>query len=505
MYFLYPSLLSLLLFPFIYFILSFQKQTHSIESIFSQAMLKKLNPNYNNEHQLLRYRLYLMVLTLFIFALARPVEEHSSLQSRSPNTTVIVALDVSASMHKKDVYPSRLQLATEKLREIVSSASNMKIAILLYAENTYVLYPFTKDLTALSFLLKNFKIKKKFSKSTNIFSLLEASNKLFKKQKNRTILLLSDGGEEVQRDQELHYLLNSNIKLFSICTAERTNHSLQQLSRKSGGAYRDFTWGNQDIDSILEEIKQKSIITDMQTYRYKNFNELFVYPLSLAIVLLFFSFYSLSNFLPLFVLFISLYSPLLKAGVFDFYTLHTIDTAYKNKEYAKALKGYKTLKQTTKILYNTAHILYKQKKYKQAVVFYKKALKRNNPLNADIYYNIATSYLQLDKLQTAKKYYLLSLKLQNSKETQENLHVVNFLLKKRKKLLSKKNIIIKFKNRLLKTDQFIPKSSNYTIHLNKLIMSDEERWIRLLSQTQISLPLQKIPTSRRSIDANTED
>ena len=505
MYFLYPFLLSLLLLPFIYFLLSFKKQTHSLESIFSQNMLKKLNPHYNTEHHLLRYRLYLMVLTLFIFALARPVLEQSLLQSKSLNTTAIVAIDVSASMHKKDVYPSRLQLATEKLREVISNASNMKIAVLLYAENSYMLYPFTDDLNALSFLLKDFKITKQFSKSTNIFSLLEASKKLFKEQKNASIILLSDGGKEVQRTKELQYLLKNHIELFSICIADKTNNSLQQLSIKSGGAYRDFSWGNQDIKSILEEIKQKSVISSMQTYKYKNFDELFVYPLALAIILLFFSFYSLASFLPLFLLFISLYSPTLKADILDFYTLHTIDTAYKNQEYDKALKGYKTLRQTKKVLYNTAHILYKQKQYKQAVAFYKKALKKNNPLNAAIYYNIANSYIQLDKLQTAKKYYLLSLKLQNSKETQENLSMVDFLLKKRKKLLNKKDITIKFKNRLLKTDQFTPPSSEYVIHLNHLKMSNEEEWIKLLNTTKAPLLLQKIPTSRRSLDANVED
>jgi hypothetical protein len=94
----------------------------------------------------------------------------------------------------------------------------------------------------------------------------------------------------VKRTQELHYLLKNHIKLFSICIADKTNHSLQQLSIKSGGAYRNFSWGNQDITSILEEIKHKSVIASMQTYKYKNFDELFVYPLALAIILLFFSF-----------------------------------------------------------------------------------------------------------------------------------------------------------------------------------------------------------------------
>jgi hypothetical protein len=148
-------------------------------------MLKKLNPNYKKEHHLLRYRLYLMVLTLFIFALARPVLEQSLLHTKSPNTKTIVAIDVSASMHKKDVYPSRLQLATEKLKTIVSSASSMKIAVLLYAENSYMLYPFTDDLNALSFLLKDFKITKQFSKIQICFHYLRLLENFLKDKKSK--------------------------------------------------------------------------------------------------------------------------------------------------------------------------------------------------------------------------------------------------------------------------------------------------------------------------------
>jgi Ca-activated chloride channel family protein len=505
MYFLYPYLLSLLIIPFVFFLLSFKEQVNSLEAIFSQKMLQKFNPDYKTGSQLIRYRLFLIVLSLFVSALARPVIEQPLLQTRSSNYTTVVALDVSASMHNKDVYPQRLQLAIEKLKTIVHSASNMQIAILLYAKNSYLLYPFSKDLQALSFLLKDFKITKKFSKNTNLFSLLEASKKLFKGKKETNIILLSDGGKEVSRKKELNYLLKQKIKLFSICITNKTNHALQQLSIDSGGAYTDYSWGNKDVKSTLEHIKQTTLTSTLQTYKYINFDELFIYPLLLAIILLFFSFYPLAHFSALFLLLLSLYSPPLKAGILDFYILSIIDTAYKNKEYAKAIKEYKSLNQTRNVLYNTAHILYKNRQYKQAITYYKRALKTEETLNADIYYNIANSYLKLDKFQVAKKYYLLSLKLKNSKETQDNLDTLNFILKKRKQLLSKKDIKIQFKNRLLKNNQFTPKSSNYTIELKHLTLSDEERWIKLLSKTQIPLLLEKIPTSRRSLDADFED
>ena len=99
MYFLYPFLLSLLIIPFTFFLLSLKKQANSLEVIFSQKMLQKLNPDYKTDAKLLRYRIFLLVLSLFIFVLARPVVEQTKLQTPSSSFITVVALDVSASMH----------------------------------------------------------------------------------------------------------------------------------------------------------------------------------------------------------------------------------------------------------------------------------------------------------------------------------------------------------------------------------------------------------------------
>jgi len=103
------------------------------------------------------------------------------------------------------------------------------------------------------------------------------------------------------------------------------------------------------------------------------------------------------------------------------------EDAYKNAEYKKALKLYKSIDiKSEKIIYNIANTLYKLKKYEEAIKYYK--MVTTPKLQAKILYNIANSYVGLNQYKKAIPYYKSSLKYKDSNNTKYNLRVVKEII-----------------------------------------------------------------------------
>lgn len=507
MYFLNEYLLILLLIPSLFFVLSFLNIKNRIDTIFSKEMLEILSLNHQVISPTLRYRLFILALSLFIIALARPVKENKGLKVKEMKSSAVIALDVSKSMKQTDIYPSRLTLAKEKLLSIIKSANKMNIGVLIFAKDAYMLYPVSEDLETLEFMLKNADIKRVFKPNSNLFSALQASKYMLRAESSKNIILLSDGAANVSREEELKYLKKNNLKLFSIGITEKSNFQIKDLSKKSGGLFREYSWGNTDVKEILQEIKNNSQTKSVSSYEIKNYNEYFTYPLALAVFLLLVIF--MSSFKRESMLKLSLLLALMQllsstpanAGVFDFWTLREAKILYDEKKYKQSAKSYKKIASNPTTYYNLAGALYMSKDYLEAIRFYKKALGKDSLLNAKIYHNIANSYVQRDKLDVAKEYFVKSLKAHTFTQTQENLKIITQELKKRKKLLAKDTLKIQFKNRLKQQQEWHKISSSYSVKLEDLLLSDEEKWMKLIQNQKTPLFLQKIKTTRMSLDA----
>ena len=68
--------------------------------------------------------------------------------------TVVVAIDVSASMQANDVLPSRLSQGIQIARELIAPPANANVGVLLFAGHGYPLAHPTDDLDAVDFLME---------------------------------------------------------------------------------------------------------------------------------------------------------------------------------------------------------------------------------------------------------------------------------------------------------------------------------------------------------------
>jgi Ca-activated chloride channel family protein len=474
---------------------------------FSKQMIEKLQLHNTLFSPTRKHILFSLILALFIIALARPVSKRPTLQLPQNKPAVVLALDVSKSMHTTDIYPSRLALARKKLEAFVSKASALSMGILLYAQDAYMLYPLTHENTTLSYLLKDANFSHPFAPQTNLFAALEGGTQLLKTHKNRHIILLTDDNSTLARTQELHYLQNKNTKLSVLSLTQGTPSTLQTLCKESGGIYQSYTWTQEDISTIIQHIIATPIISQTKNYDVENLQEYFMYPLALGLLLLMLLFLPLQKrVLPPFMLLFIMLSISLPvpshASMLDFWYLHQAKNATQNKDYTKAIAMYKKADLTPEGYYNLANTLYKASLFIESITYYKKALGKDKAFNAKIYYNIATAYAHKHKLDFAKENYKKSLALHEYQVTRDNLQTIQKLLKIQRKNLHKAYQKLVFKP--VAPQKYTQKSvfSDYSIKLQKLLPDQEQQWFDKILKHKNPVYLQKLHTTRRSQDAS---
>ena len=511
MYFLHTSFLWLLLLPLFFLFYSHNKRKHGVEKYFSQEMLKKLTLHSSILSSHTKQYLFLLSLALFIVALARPVQPRDHTDTLLSKISLIIAVDASKSMYQTDIYPTRYQLALQKLKTFVAQAKGFNLGILFYAKDAYMLYPLSQDTAALYTLVKDINITQKFAPNTNLFAALEATSSLLQKTKNRHLLLLSDGGENRARDEEISYLKEHHITLSSLAIGKTPNPSMQNLCEQTGGIYQPFTWSKEDIKRLIYAMQLKPKKRQNYLYDIPHFKEYYPYPIGLGVVLLLLLFFPLQKKAPLFgivlLLILAPFGSSLHAGILDFWHIHKAKQYNADKNYTQAAKEYQQITPTSQSYYNIATALYRAKAYLKAVDFYKKSLHINDKqFNAKVYYNIATAYVKKNKLDLAKKYYTKSLFYYPLKEAKENLFMINQQLKIERKNLHKAYQKLHFKA-IAQKNSFTNESvfNHYSVKIDTLLPSQEEQWFRKILTHHGASYLQKIPTHKRSCDADTSE
>jgi Ca-activated chloride channel family protein len=442
----------------------------SFQKYFSKDILEKLSVSNKYMGKTTRNILMFISLILMIIALSRPVMNEKEQSFQQEVASIVIAIDVSKSMLANDIYPNRLTMAKQKLLNIIEESKQNALAVILFAKSSFILSPVTQDFNSLKILVKNLNTGMNFDNGSNIFSTLEATNKLLKDYENKNLLLLTDGGNATSYEKEIEYAKENKINVYTIAIATNKasaiklddgkfltkedgsivtvalNENIKKLSLNTNGGYINYSINNSDLKQILDDIEQKSVKKQIESKKFKTYTELFYYPLALAIFILFIAFSSLPKFLSkkvtmsmivLSLFFISTND--LKAFEFDFETIKKANKAYENNNFEEASKNFDKVLNTPEARYNYANSLYKEKKYKEALMQYKNVTTSNKNLEYKKLHNMGNSYVKLNDLENAKKMYENALKIQADKETRENLEKVQDILDKIKKQKNQKN------------------------------------------------------------------
>ncbi len=354
---------------------------------------------------------YIVTFIFIVLALTRPVIEQEPIKSEQLLSDIVIGVDLSYSMQANDIKPSRLQRAKEILNSLIMSEQKSRFGILGFTTNAIVLSPMTEDSELLKHLFNSLDEKLIITKGSSIMPALKLARKM-SQSKNLSLVILSDGGDELNYDDEARFAKENSlvVNIFMLATkmggtlklengellkdemgdlvVSRENSAIKTISDSTDGVYTN-TLG--ELIDALES--QKTDDKKAQTTIIQNI-ELFYYLVIVAILSFLVSVTSLKRFL---VTFLLLFGVSLNADMMEFFEdenrveFKKANAYYKDGEYQKAFHTYEVLKSA-------------DAKFKSLV-----------------YYNMGNSLVRLKEFKKAREAFVKSLTLSYSKEAYENL------------------------------------------------------------------------------------
>ncbi len=288
------------------------KNSH-IEDLFSAEVLAKISLNNHKTLTKTRLKLLLLSMVLILIALSRPTLESGEIKVSKQLSDIIIAIDMSKSMLANDIYPNRFEFAKNKLLNSLDKIENTRIAILGFANQAFLISPLTDDFSSLKFLIKNLYLDSISLTGTNILNILNSANELFDHTSTKQLLLLTDGGDRTDFSDEIDFSNEHNIQVFIFDVASehgssipiesgiledaygnlvivKSNPHIKDLGKQTQGGYLKYSLGGEVLSKFINNFKQLSSSKDTSIIQKQ---QLFYYPLSLALLLLFFVFFSL--------------------------------------------------------------------------------------------------------------------------------------------------------------------------------------------------------------------
>ena len=209
--FLYINVLYFMLIPFFILAYLISSQKDSFEKLFSKEIIENLRVTNQGMSKNSRNILFFASIFFMIIALSRPVMNEQEQSIKQELNAIVVAIDVSKSMLAQDLYPTRLDMAKLKLEKIIEKSKHNALGLVIFAKSAFILSPITQDFNSLKYIVKNFDSKIDFNNGSNIYAMLEASNKLFKNYEHKNIILLSDGGNNTSYKDEIKFLEKNKL------------------------------------------------------------------------------------------------------------------------------------------------------------------------------------------------------------------------------------------------------------------------------------------------------
>ena len=310
----------------LWYILKHKKQTAVLEISTTDGLLKG-----NQFWTILKHSLFVLralALTLIIVAIARPQTVDLSTKTKTTRgIDIVMAIDVSASMLAKDLKPNRLEALKKVASKFINRRPNDRIGLVEYAGESYTRTPVTSDKGIILKSLRDIKYNTIITGGTAIgMGLATAVNRLKEsKAKSRIIILLTDGvnnsgfiDPQTASELAVEYgiktytiglgsngmalspvAINNGKFQYSRIQVEIDEKLLKEIASETGGKYFRAT-NNKKLEDIYDEI-DKLEKTEIEEFKYYNYEEKFRPLVLLALGLLVLEFLLRHTFLRSFI------------------------------------------------------------------------------------------------------------------------------------------------------------------------------------------------------------
>jgi Ca-activated chloride channel family protein len=451
MTFLYPEFILFIIIPIIWLFYLFMTNKSSVQTIFSTEIHDKLSITSSALSLRARNALFLLIFLLLTLALARPVFEEGKVEVEAKGVDIILAIDISTSMLAEDFYPNRLHYTKAKIDTFLAQATKHRVGIIAFAKAAYVVSPLSLDKRAVRYLVDHLEPSQITEQGTSYLHAIEAVKSMRDDVKNTTMIIFTDGGDQENFSKEIEAAktIGLTLHIVSVATQKgapikqkdgsflkhngkiliaKRNNAIKPLALQTGGAFMQSIASADDMQQLIDHIEKTSVEEMFEKEEIMLYQELFYFPLALALFLLLIALSSLPKrtFLLLFAL--TLPSPKLQAGLLDFQQLDAAKHAYEHGDYNQSASLYAPFDQMQSH-YNRANALLKSEQKDQAITTYESIQSDDPNLMADTLHNLGNAYALKQEFEKAIETYEKALELRDDQATKENLEAVKKFLK----------------------------------------------------------------------------
>ncbi len=240
--------------------------------------------------------LYSLILALLVSALASPIAYDQKDSSKRKGRDLVFALDTSGSMaesgfDKEHPQKQKFKALKELLSSFVKHRYDDNVGVSIFGTFAYGAIPLSYDMGSVTFLLDFFDVGIA-GDNTAIGEGIESALKILKKgeAKEKVIILITDGYQNsgaISVKTAVLHAKKMGVKVYPIGLGKESDFdaNLLKLIAKNTDAKMFKAKNKQDLTDIYSELNQLEP-SAIRSQHYLNKKELYLFPLTLATLLL---------------------------------------------------------------------------------------------------------------------------------------------------------------------------------------------------------------------------
>ena len=246
--------------------------------------LKKISKKQSTWLNIVKFLIFFLLIT----SLASPVIEDEVVIQNDKGYEISLILDASGSMSENH----KFDIVKEIVKDFIKHRKHDKIALTIFGDFAYVAIPLTYDKDSILNLLQRVDVGVAGYRATALYDALFLSTKLFKnsKSKNKIAILLTDGmdnASSVPLEVAINTAKKFKIRVYTIGIGQRGDYNpyvLEKIAKETGAKFFEAN-SAQRLKEIYDEI-DKLEKSEIKANKYVKKRYLFMYPLSLALLLM---------------------------------------------------------------------------------------------------------------------------------------------------------------------------------------------------------------------------
>ncbi|UKN01312.1 VWA domain-containing protein [Paracrocinitomix mangrovi] len=296
-----------------------QWKNKTLSQLAPNKLLRYLTTPVSEVKSFFKFFLLRNGLALLIIALANPQYGKSKNKMVAEGIEILIALDISNSMHAMDLDPSRDRLTVAKMSidRLLHNLHGDKIGILVFAGDAFLQVPLTQDYRAVRMFLQSITPEMMTNQGTSISLAIDKCIENFDMENgvNKAIIVMSDGEdhegeaeEKAAAAKELGIIVSTvgmgttnetpipeykNGKVIGLkkdyagntVFTKLNEDMLRGIANAGGGRYTKAEGNFVNMEELLETIKRLEK-TEMESDLYSDFEDQYHWFLALGLILL---------------------------------------------------------------------------------------------------------------------------------------------------------------------------------------------------------------------------